>query len=58
MGVGIGKCKDCFYHADNWTCTNAESSYVGDFTDNEDWCSHYENDGSDIGLSQPSDSGT
>lgn len=35
------KCKTCAYHADNWVCTNADSSYVADFTDNEDWCSEY-----------------
>lgn len=38
------KCKTCKYHDStfSWVCTNADSSYCGDFTDNEDWCSHYE----------------
>lgn len=50
----VRTCKTCKHHDDfSWVCCNPESSYVGDFTDNEDWCSHYENDGSDTGLSQP-----
>lgn len=36
------KCSNCKYHADNWACTNADSSYVADFTDDEDWCSAFE----------------
>lgn len=41
----LTKCKRCKHHDDySCVCCNADSSYVGDFTDNEDWCSHYESD--------------
>lgn len=37
------KCRTCKYHDSySWACCNADSSYVADFTDDEDWCSHYE----------------
>lgn len=37
------KCKNCKHHDDfSWVCSNADSSYVGDFTNDEDWCSHFE----------------
>ncbi len=39
------KCKNCKYHDSfSWVCVNADSSYVADFTDDEDWCSAYEED--------------
>lgn len=37
------KCKTCKFHDDfSWVCSNPDSSYVADFTDEEDWCSRYE----------------
>ena len=37
------KCKNCKYHDSfSWVCVNADSSYVADFTDDEDWCSKFE----------------
>ena len=51
------KCKTCAYHDDfSWVCTNADSSYVADFTDNEDWCSEYR--GREGSEGQSSDSPT
>jgi len=40
------KCKTCKHHDSDfsWVCTNPDSSYCADFTDNDDWCSHYEAD--------------
>lgn len=36
-------CKNCKYHDSySWVCVCADSSYCADFTDNEDWCSHFE----------------
>ena len=43
------KCKTCKHHDSDfsWVCTNPDSSYCADFTDNDDWCSHYEADEED-----------
>lgn len=37
------KCKNCKHHdSQTWVCVNPDSSYVADFTDDEDWCSKFE----------------
>ena len=42
-------CKNCKYHDSfSWVCSNPSSSYVADFTDDEDWCSHFEADKEEI----------
>lgn len=52
----VRTCKTCKHHDDfSWVCSNPDSSYVADYTDNEDWCSEY--NGSDTGQSKPGDSG-
>lgn len=38
-------CKNCKFHdCDTWVCTNVDSSYVADFTDDNDWCNVFEAD--------------
>ena len=36
------KCRTCEYHdVFSWVCSNVDSDYCADFTDDEDWCSAY-----------------
>lgn len=39
-------CKNCKYHQhedidDGYVCCNPDSDYVGDWTDENDWCSEW-----------------
>lgn len=37
------RCENCKWHESfSWACVNGDSPKVADFTDNDDWCSEWE----------------